>query len=98
MEDDTIPFELGKQLHEKGRQMYEPWWVEGAKHMNIVDLFEDEYCTRIKEFFTFCEERIKQDEPEGAMLPNVEEALRNNNVAETVEIPSCITNTPTNEL
>ena len=57
MEDDTIPFELGKKLYEISKSEYEPWWVEGAKHMDIVDLYEEEYFKRLNAFLDYCDEK-----------------------------------------
>ena len=82
MEDDTIPFELGKKLYELSKSDYEPWWVEGAKHMDIVDLFEEEYFDRLNAFFAYC------DEKNGNTHKTSAEEVANNHIKAETEISS----------
>ena len=59
MQDEMIPFKLGKQLYEISKSEYQPWWVEDSSHLNIVANHEEEYVKRIKEFLEFCEKKCQ---------------------------------------
>ena len=59
MQDEMIPFKLGKQLYELSKSEYQPWWVEDSSHLNIVAKHEEEYVKRIKEFLEFCEKKCQ---------------------------------------
>lgn len=54
-EDETVPFKWGSKLYNVTKSKFEPWWVEGAGHVDIIQLHREEYIERMRSFFTFCE-------------------------------------------
>lgn len=55
MKDEIIPFKWGRKLYDVTKSKFEPWWVEDAGHLNIVQLHEEEYIQQMRNFFNFCE-------------------------------------------
>ena len=55
IEDETVPFKWGSKLYNVTKSKFEPWGVEGAGHVDIIQLHREEYIERMRSFFTFCE-------------------------------------------
>ena len=55
MEDDIIPFDVGKELYNKSKSPYKPWWVKGGGHTDISVKHEAEFKQRLADFMKYCE-------------------------------------------
>lgn len=55
--DETVPFKWGSKLYTISKSKFDPWWVEGAGHLDIIANHEDEYLQRMRDFFAFCEQK-----------------------------------------
>lgn len=49
-EDETVPFKWGSKLYNVTKSKFEPWWVEGAGHVDIIQLHREEYIERMRSF------------------------------------------------
>lgn len=58
--DEEIPFAHGEMLHAVAKHPYQPFWVHGAGHNNILETAEDDYFRRIKDFLNHVREAREQ--------------------------------------
>lgn len=56
-----MPFKLGSRLYDLSHSEFQPWWVEGGSHLDIVMNHTEEYYQKYKEFFEFCDKKNKHE-------------------------------------
>ena len=44
-------------MYELSHSEFEPWWVPGATHLDIVINHPTEYFSKYSDFFAFCEKK-----------------------------------------
>lgn len=51
-DDEEVPFEHGKRLYEACPEdlRFDPWWVSGASHNDVVEAHPDEYFRKLRRF------------------------------------------------
>lgn len=91
--DETVPFKLGSRLYDLSHSEFQPWWVEGGSHLDIVMNHTEEYYQKYKEFFEFCDKKNKHNDYQdnnnnsNTVVNPIEETVQVNEEKVIVQIP-----------